>query len=178
MKTHTPHSIPSSAAAAAIAHVIYLEGGESNDPADNGGHTRFGISASAHPEVDIAALTRKKAEQIYYQHYWSALQCDVYHPAVGFVLFDMGVNQGVSFAAKVLQSWVGATPDGIVGPKTLALAVAMPPSETIQHLTDKRLLRYANLVKYDAFQNKFIVGWLTRAITVRIAASKLLEITT
>jgi lysozyme family protein len=173
MKPNIPHQTLSPAAAAAIAHAIYLEGGDTQDPTDRGGHTRFGISQKAYPDLDMLSLTREMAEQLYYRDYWITLRCDAFHPAISFVLFDIGVNQGVSFAAHALQKLVGAKTDGNIGPKTLALAGMLNPLTTIQYLSDQRVMRYANIVKNDAFQNKFIVGWIKRAITVRVAASKL-----
>jgi lysozyme family protein len=173
MKPNIPHQLISSSAAAAIAHAIFLEGDDTQKPTDRGGHTRFGISQKAYPDLDMRSLTREMAEQLYYRDYWLALRCDAFHPAISFVLFDIGVNQGVSFAAHALQKLVGAKTDGNIGPKTLALAGMLNPLTTIQYLSDQRVMRYANIVKNDAFQNKFIVGWIKRAITVRVAASKL-----
>jgi lysozyme family protein len=173
MKPNIPHLSISSSAAAAIAHAIHLEGGDTLDPTDSGGHTRFGISQKAYPDLDMRSLTRELAEQLYYRDYWLTLQCDAFHPAIGFVLFDIGVNQGVGFAAQALQKLVGAKTDGNIGPKTLALAGMLNPVIALIYLSDQRMMRYANIVKNDAFQNKFIVGWIKRAITVRVAANKL-----
>ena len=55
---------------AAVERVLAEEGGYSSDPGDPGGATKFGISARAHPGVDIATLTRDAAVSIYWREWW------------------------------------------------------------------------------------------------------------
>lgn len=49
----------------AVTWILKAEGGESNDPADPGGLTKYGISQRAHPTVNISALTENDAIEIY-----------------------------------------------------------------------------------------------------------------
>lgn len=174
MKTQKQNHYISSTALAAISHVIGVEGGYVNDRTDRGGETHFGISKRAYPNLDIKNLTREEAESIYYRDYWQAMHLDEFQPAVGFQLFDMAVNQGRSFAARMLQRVIHATADGVIGPQTLSIANAICPSKLIKTLTDKRMLHYGAIVKNDAFQNKYIIGWLFRAMQVRDAALRIL----
>jgi lysozyme family protein len=71
-----------------FAFTLGAEGGYSNNPGDPGnwtggavGHgevrgTKYGISASAYPALDIANLTEAQAEEIYRRDYWASLHGD------------------------------------------------------------------------------------------------------
>ncbi len=64
------------------------EGGFTTNPADPGNWTggtcgkgacrgtKFGIAASAHPDLDIASISLDQAKQIYHAEYWSHVQGD------------------------------------------------------------------------------------------------------
>jgi lysozyme family protein len=106
----------------AVSEVLASEGGETNDPRDPGGHTKFGISKRAYPLVDIGKLTQDDAIAIYFKDYWLAASCDKFPASVAGVLFDSAVNQGVGRAVQMLQASLGATVDGVVGPDTIRRA--------------------------------------------------------
>ena len=55
--------------------VVGLEGGYSNDSADSGGATRWGISKRSHPNLDITTLTIENAKEIYAEEYWNLAHC-------------------------------------------------------------------------------------------------------
>ena len=150
----------------AAAIVLRLEGGETDDPDDPGGHTRFGISATHHPDVDIAALTRPEALAIYRRDYWDALKCDELPWPLAVTAFDINVNQGGGFAARALQRAVGAKVDGIIGPLTVASATHHPdPAWVLTTLTRMRIQRY-----HARSKAQHINGHLNRAIQVHAAA--------
>ena len=46
-----------------------------HDSRDPGGETKFGISKRAHPDLDIANLTRDQAGAVYRRDYWDRLRC-------------------------------------------------------------------------------------------------------
>lgn len=102
----------------AFAGIIGVEGGYVDDPHDPGRATNFGISAHAHPGLDIKGMTIEKAKAIYLAEYWTPLKIEKLHPTVAYELFDFAVNSGVSQAVKCLQKVVGTNPDGIVGYET------------------------------------------------------------
>ena len=106
----------------ALERVFEWEGGEVNDPADPGGHTKYGISARAYPGLDIGALTRAHAAEIYRRNYWLPVRGDsaLLEQQTANVLFDFAVNAGVRTAVRLAQRVAGATEDGVFGPKTLA----------------------------------------------------------
>ncbi len=112
--------------------VIGEEGGLSTDPADpgnwtGGAHgrglchdTKYGIAASGHPNLDIAALTLADAQAIYRTEYWSAIQADALPPPLALLVFDAAVNCGQQRAISWLQAATNTPVDGALGPVTIA----------------------------------------------------------
>lgn len=125
---------------AAVEKMLGREGGYVNDPDDRGGETKYGISKSANPDVDIPALTVDKAKQIYKERYWDAIGADKLPAHVREMAFDAAVNQGVPWTKGVLRR------------------IGNDPSK----LFDLRARRYATIVKNDPTQAKFQRGWEKR----------------
>lgn len=149
----------------AVEEVLRSEGGLVNDPKDPGGLTNFGISQRAYPGVDIAKLTKEGAIAIYHRDYWLNAGCDKLPPALGVVVFDAAVNQGVDRAVKMLQTALGVTADGIIGPQTVARA-SMIPKTAIVDFTTQRILHYASLPTFGRFGK----GWVSRAVRSAVSA--------
>ena len=106
----------------ALKFVLSYEGGYVNDPNDPGGETNLGISKRAYPNEDIKALTKEKAAEIYRRDYWDSCKCNELPESMAIAVFDCAVNQGVKTASRLLQIAVGATVDGVIGPKTVLAA--------------------------------------------------------
>lgn len=88
----------------ALAICFQLEGGESNDPNDRGGQTKYGISKKAYPYIDIGNLTREQAEKILQRDYWVPAGCEfVKNPNIAINLFLFAVNAGVQTSVKAFQ---------------------------------------------------------------------------
>jgi lysozyme family protein len=145
----------------ALDMILRLEGGETNDPSDPGGHTRYGISKRAHPDVDIANLTREGAAAIYWSHYWRPLRCDDMVPSVAIAVFDCAVNQGQGAAVKLLQKSARVEVDGVIGLKTLGAVAAKAPAVLVEFMA-RRALRYMTTANFNIFGR----GWLTRLFVV------------
>ena len=151
---------------ACLALVLVSEGGFSDDPADPGGATKFGISARAlsglrgHPVTrdEIAALTEADAGAIYRHAYWDALQGDALPVGVAYAVFDAAVNSGVRQAALWLQAALGVEADGVIGPKTCAAARSADPARLIGAVCDARLAALSRLATFS----KFGRGWTNR----------------
>ncbi len=142
---------------AALEHVLSWEGGETDDPDDPGGRTKYGISERAHPAVwNKGAPTKEQAADIYHAEYWDPCRCAQMRPEMGFYLFDTAVNVGVNRASRMLQEAVGARPDGIIGPKTLDAIEKTP--QALTNLAAKRAEYYASLD-----MDKYLFGWMRRA---------------
>jgi lysozyme family protein len=154
----------------AFARVIGHEGGHSTDPRDRGNWTggkrdagalkgtKYGISAAAFPDLDIANLTLDQARDIYRAKYWTPAGCDIVPDGLKFDLFDLAVNSGPGRAARLLQRAVGALEDGSIGPKTLMSVHNMPIDRVLRRLDAHRLLLMAGDPTWPAFGR----GWVTR----------------
>jgi lysozyme family protein len=143
---------------------LYVEEGgdkEANDPRDRGGRTRFGISARAHPDVNLDTLTWPLALKIYREYYWDFIKGDSLPIGVAIVLFDGAVNQGRERAAMWLQKAVLAQIDALVGPSTLKRLSMCDPIDVIEKVAASRMLAYHD----DAQRRKnssFINNWSHR----------------
>jgi lysozyme family protein len=145
--------------------VIGSEGGYTNDPNDPGGETQFGISKRAYPDIDIKALTLSAAKEIYLRDYWNKLSCNLLPAPLDYFAFDSAVNQGASTAAKLLQSAVGATPDGLIGAQTL---VKIAGTKNVSALfMARRAMRYADAPEPQ--RSKYLQGWFNRLMLVALS---------
>ncbi len=151
----------------ALDLILTLEGGDTNDPRDPGGLTRFGIAQAAHPGIDVANLTKAGAAEIYKSKYWRPLRCGDMPPGIALAVFDCAVNQGPVIAARLLQRAAGAPEDGIVGPRTLE-AISASPEAVLDAFMVHRLLRYVTTGNFDRFGK----GWFARAVTIHREAVK------
>jgi len=149
--------------ARAVAHVLAVEGGYVDNPADPGGATAYGISQRAYPNLDIRSVTPAQAAQIYNDDYWAPLEGDLLPDAVSFVLLDFAVNSGVRTAVEALQRAIGVTVDGKVGPETIA---ASRKPGTVTMLSVERLLYLTKLAGWPTFGR----GWAKRVIDTALEA--------
>lgn len=127
----------------AFQRVIGHEAGFQNNPKDRGNWTsgiigqgelrgtKYGISAMSYPDLDIKNLTLAEAKAIYKRDFWDLCRGDSLPSEVAFNVFDGAINSGVTRSIKWLQEAVGSVPDGIIGPKTIKAAVAMPQNRLI-----------------------------------------------
>src|SRR5271168_855735 len=82
--------------------------------------TKFGISAMAYPNEDIANLTLDRAKFLFKRDYWDRVSGDDIPAVVALGLFDAAVNEGVGGSIKLGQAALGVTVDGVLGPGTKA----------------------------------------------------------
>ncbi len=149
-----------------VTFVLSQEGGLTNDPADPGGLTNFGIDQRSHPQVDIRHLTRDGAIEIYRTSYWQASHADQLPAPVALVYADAAVNQGLGAAARLLQQALEVTVDGAIGPATLAAANRHDARALATEFTARRVLRYAETDHVDHFG----LGWMRRAQAALVLA--------
>lgn len=107
----------------AIKECLKWEGGYTNDSADTGGPTNWGITlADARrywkkeaTATDVRAMPQATAVEIYRQKYWltSSYNCDNLPAGLDLAVFDWGVNSGPSRAKKSLDKCTGSTVDKI-----------------------------------------------------------------
>jgi uncharacterized protein (TIGR02594 family) len=161
---------------AALAHVLDMEGGYTNDPADPGGPTNFGITLADYArfrQIPIAAATRADliaslqhiapdaVRAIYLARYWTPAGCPLLPAPLAFFHFDTAVNMGTGTAIRMLQTALGCTIDGEIGPQTRATASAADPRALLTAYADLRRRRYRSLASYPRFGR----GWLARVDT-------------
>jgi lysozyme family protein len=154
-----------------IDDIISKEGGAkaTNDPADHGGRTQFGISEKSFPEAWAdGKVTEQEAREIYLTKFvigpgFSKIPPS--HSKVQSILVDWGVNSGPAIAIQNLQRLLVVTVDGVFGPGTLAALVAADPSILSAKLVRERVKMIARVVQKNPSQLKFLGGWLDRALS-------------
>lgn len=149
-----------------IAFTLHEEGGLVDNPNDPGGLTNYGISQRAYPGVDIRGLNAAEAAAIYRRDYWNTISGDELPAGVDLMVFDMGVNAGISESAKLLQGVLGVTADGAIGPMTLLAARGADADATIVSLYNAQLAFYQSLAGFATFG----AGWSARCSRRRYAA--------
>ena len=137
-----------------------FEGGAivTNNPADQGGLTKYGISQAAYPGVDIENMTADTAKGIYGTDYWLKGNCQKLKPELQYVMFDTCVNMGIERATKILQEAAGITDDGIFGPETMMKSDGV----TIGEYLLLREIYDAEIVVHRKDQIEFLGGWSNR----------------
>lgn len=157
----------------ALAHVLEMEGGWSEDPHDPGGATNFGITIGdyaswrgvrldersyASVRADLKRIAPETVREIYRRRYWDAAHCATLPAALAFMHFDAAVNHGLGGAARSLQEAAGTVIDGEIGPLTLEAARRAVPGEALARYAAIRRRRYRALPHFWRFGK----GWLRR----------------
>lgn len=142
-------------------------GAYTNDPNDQGGETKWGISKRAYPHLDIKKLTYKEAVDIYKNNYYSSLIDSVVYEPLAFKVFDMSVLMGNLSAIQALQKAINdlgivIAIDGKLGPLTLT-AIAISNQVNLYEIYIKRLEKRIdwNILKRPT-NIRFRKGWLNR----------------
>ncbi len=131
-----------------------------NDHADPGGLTKFGIDQRSHPSTDIRGLTQEGATAIYHRDYWLPVRAHELPVPVGEVVFDIAVNNGKARAARWLQESLMAKADGFIGKITLNAARNADAKVLATQLIERREVFYRNIAR--GAKGKFLKGWLNR----------------
>jgi len=154
----------------ALEAVLAYEGGFSDDPLDPGGMTNLGVTRAvwsawlgrAASVKEMTELTASAVAPMYKRKYWDAINADELPDGLDHCVFDFAVNSGVGRAAKLLQSCLGVTADGQIGPKTLAAAAACDVKKVIELYGLARLTFLKSLPHWSVYKN----GWSTRVAGV------------
>ncbi len=151
----------------AVTKTLKNEGGAkiTEDPNDRGGLTKFGISQRAFPDVDIRALTEAKARGLYKSNYWDKVQGDaIANQAIAENLFDTAVNMGAVTTTRLVQMALEISVDGAFGSNTLKAINSANAELFLANFTLAKVARYAHLCNRDKTQNKYLLGWINRAL--------------
>jgi len=153
-----------------LALVLKHEGGWVDDPHDPGGETMMGVTKKVWeewvghpvPPGSMKSLTVADVAPVYRKNYWDKVKGDDLPDGVDYAVFDYAVNSGTGRAAKQLQSCLGVTADGAIGPKTVAAAQATDPVALIKCICDNRLAFLQKLPTWGRFGK----GWGRRVADV------------
>ena len=183
--------------------VLRWEGGLTDDAADSGGLTNFGVSmaylqdlARAEPAFvrsvlgsavvtrsTIRSLTKAQAAALFRHSFWEPPRCGELPRAVALCVYDMSVNHGRGNAGRIVQracnaALEGLTPlavDGAIGPLTRARLQRMETAAGIRSIAERRRLFYKAIVASKPSQKVFLRGWLNRADAMEKQALAWLE---
>ncbi len=159
---------------AALALTLRWEGGYSDNRADPGGATNFGVTRATLARVrgrpvskaEIRALTQAEAATIYRQLYWDRINADALPSGLDCAAFDCAVNSGPGRALAYLRKVSGMAP-GAQGETARAAALAAhPPWLMIKDFTQARLAFLEQLKTFHIFGR----GWRARVLAVEAAA--------
>lgn len=158
---------------ACLAITLSHEGGWADHPRDPGGATMKGITLATYRQyrpgatkAQLRAITDAEVQAIYRRGYWDAVRGDDLPAGVDLVAFDAAVNSGPSRGAKWLQTALGVTADGKIGPKTLAAADRANRAWVIRTSCDVRLRFLRGLSAWPTFGK----GWQRRIDDVQAKA--------
>lgn len=163
-----------------IDFILANEGGFTNDAADRGGPTNWGIIAvdvarfrgvpvSQITIHDMKILSKTEAIAIYKKQYWDALKLDgVVSQPIATAIFDIGVVRGISIGAKYAQkacTLLGhpLAVDGQVGPLTLLAINKCEVGMFIHRLEALFFAGFVAIVEHNPSQHVFLKGWERRA---------------
>jgi lysozyme family protein len=171
---------------AMIERTIGVEGGYSNNPADRGGPTRWGVTwANAKKYAgytgDMRVFPRELAKKVFLERYVKEPGFDrvaEISPRLAEELIDTGINMGQDIPARWLQEWLNAynlqgrlypdiNEDADIGPATIASLVAFKRSRgaeaekvMLRGLNCSQGERYKQLARSRMANEEFVFGWL------------------
>ncbi|MBW2130155.1 MAG: N-acetylmuramidase [Deltaproteobacteria bacterium] len=142
---------------------------------DRGGATYAGIARNYHPNwngwelIDKNDLENPQLTQMvrdfYKDNFWDKIKGDdLTKQRIAESLFDFSVNAGVRTASKLAQIVVGATPDGVIGPKSIAKLNEAGEETFVTKYALAKVARYAEICNRDPSQKKFLLGWINRTL--------------
>lgn len=155
----------------AFDRLMKNEGGYSNNPADPGGETNWGVTiriARAHGYTGLMKdMTREQARPIYLEAFWQDGKMDQFDGALAFQAFDAAVNHGIPNAIRMVQKAADVADDGHIGPVTIAAVKAKTVTDMLMLFIAERIDFWTRLSTW----NEFGKGWARRAATdLRFAA--------
>ena len=164
-----------------LALVLKSEGGFTSDTHDNGnklpdgraGSTNLGVTQAnweafvGHPVTwdNMKALKPETVAPFYKRKYWDMAHCYNLPTGLDYLVFDFGVNAGVGRAIKTLQTAIGVTADGSLGPLSLSAINNLEPKLLIERFTDAKEKFYKSL-NNPTYER----GWLARVAQVEKSA--------
>ena len=162
----------------AFSFTVDVEGKLSIDPKDRGNWTggqigkgvlkgtKYGISAAAYPDEDIANLTIDRAKYLSKRDHWDKNCCDQLVWPMSLYIFDASFNGGRFNTVTTLQAIIGVQIDGEIGEETIA-AVNKMDSERQAYFLATRLFNDSRSSTWQEDGR----GWIKRVIMLAQAGA-------
>lgn len=159
----------------AMTMVLRHEGGFVEPSAtypDAGGPTNMGVTQNVYSQflgrpataADVKAMPVADAKAVYKARYWALVGGDgISDQNVANWVMDMAVLRGVQAASKAVQTVLGVTADGAIGPKTLVALNAYDPDAFILQFYKLCSAAFVGIVQLKSNQMVFLPQWLMRA---------------
>lgn len=157
-----------------LAEVLKHEGGWADHPKDPGGATMKGVTIGTFAQFKGRKVTKEELRNIsdadlraiYRRKYWDVVRGDDLPAGLDLVALDGAVNSGPSRGARWLQSALGVTADGRIGPATLDAAGRREAGPTIIQACAARMAFLRGLKTWPTFGK----GWSRRVFSVERTA--------
>lgn len=157
-----------------IPYIRKWEGGYVNDPLDKGGATNAGVTIATYRAYrkskgyatttidDLKRMTSVEWQEIFKTLYWDKWRADgITSQSVANILVDWVWGSGV-WGIKIPQRLLGVTPDGVVGPATLAALNALEPRKAFEAIKAARVQYLDDICRRTPTNERFRRGWLNR----------------
>lgn len=150
------------------------EGGNDDDPHDRGGRTSRGIIQREYdayrqmhkkPMRDVWKADDSEIDEIYKISYWEPW-CPKFKAGIDLCWFNMHVNAGPYYGAKILQRTLGVNPDGHIGVVTLNALDRVDPKTFVTSFAIECRRYYRSLRDFRYFGK----GWIARTDRIERAA--------
>lgn len=168
----------------ALALTLKSEGGYVDDPDDPGGETYKGIARSRNPKwegwveidilktkpnfpknLDVSSILQEMVKDLYKVNYWHKIKGDdIEDQDIAESIFDFAVNAGPRTSSKLAQITVGAKPDGVIGPKTLAKINSDEKRAFLALFALAKIGRYVDICEKRKTSRKYFFGWVKRTL--------------
>lgn len=175
----------------AFARTVGAEGGFSDNAADPGGNTNWGITervARAHGyQGAMKDMPIAKAKEIYKSGYWDLIhlgEVDKISPLIAIEMFDTAVNCGVTVPVSFVQRALNAlnrrgkdypdhAVDGLFGAVTaeslrqfMVRRGAAGEKVVLALLNSEQGVRYLEIVEKREASEDFLFGWVANRVAV------------
>ena len=153
-------------------YILSVEGGYSNDKADKGGKTKYGIieveARKYGYQGDMRDLTKDIAKNIYKNKYYLSNNLDkIKDKRVALSIADWTINSG-SWGLKKAQQTINILKgdvlvvDGKIGEKSIEAINTVNPEMFLTQYHELQRKFYYSIVKSNPSQSIFLKGWLNR----------------
>ncbi len=152
-------------------HILRWEGGFVNDPLDHGGATNKGVTLStfrfyfgSNKTVgDLRNISDSEWLYVLKHGFWDQWKADlINNQSIANILVDFAWASGAKTSIKKIQRILYLTPDGVVGPKTLAALNGPNKQEIFEKIKAERLRYVDAICRANMTQLRFLRGWQNR----------------